>query len=47
MDDGADLISMVHKECHPTKTGDSYRLCEKGKLSGWDFMDQARKRQPA
>jgi len=37
MDDGADLISLLHKNSKPVRTQNSYTLSQKGKMSGWDF----------
>lgn len=37
MDDGADLISQLHKKYNPTYSNGKYHLSEKGKLQGWEF----------
>ncbi len=37
MDDGADLISALHKELRPTCFNDRFHLSEKGKLQPWEF----------
>ncbi len=37
MDDGADLISQLHKKYSPTHSRGTYHCSEKGKLQGWEF----------
>ncbi|MBI5465271.1 adenosylhomocysteinase, partial [Candidatus Gottesmanbacteria bacterium] len=37
MDDGADLISQLHKAHKPTHYNNIYYYSEKGKLKGWEF----------
>ncbi|MFH0864475.1 MAG: adenosylhomocysteinase, partial [Candidatus Gottesmanbacteria bacterium] len=38
MDDGADLISLLHKISKPVRTQDNYTLSQKGKMQGWEFF---------
>lgn len=37
MDDGADLVSQLHKTCEPKKTNNLYHCCQKGKMMSWEF----------